>query len=109
VRPPIAGSALTLNAQVLKQQASTTSLRSVVIVGTLRSTAPGVATGSRPVALETYNGVGWSQPVASSTLPNGQATWKLKLRKGTYRLRARWAGAGDLAGSVSPTLALKVS
>jgi subtilisin family serine protease len=109
VRPPIAGSALTLSAHVLKQQASTTSLRSVVIVGTLRSTAPGVAAGSRPVALETYNGVGWGQPVASSTLPNGQATWKLKLRKGTYRLRARWAGAGDLAGSVSPTLVLKVS
>jgi subtilisin family serine protease len=109
VQPQTASSLITLSAQVSKQQAAAESVRSAVVVATLRSAAPGVDPASRPVQLETYNGVDWGQPVESTTLPGGQATWKLKLKKGTYRLRARWAGAGDLAGAVSATLVLKVS
>jgi hypothetical protein len=45
----------------------------------------------------------------SATSATGQASWKLKLRRGTHRLRARWAGAGDLAGAISSTLVLRVA
>jgi subtilisin family serine protease len=108
VQTQTAGSAITLSAQVLKRPAGRTTMRSAVVVATLRSAAPGVQPGARLVELERYSGFGWGQPVESTTLANGQATWKLKLKKGTYRLRARWAGAGDLAGAVSRTLVLKV-
>jgi hypothetical protein len=105
----VAGSALTLSAEIIKQPTSTASVRSALIVATLHASQPGVDAGARPVGLETLTSSGWGQPVASATQPTGQATWKLRLRRGTYRLRALWAGAGDLAGSVSPTLVLKVS
>ena len=108
VQAQTAGSVITLVAQVLKQPAAARTVRSAVVVATLHSAAPGVEPGARPVELATNSGLGWGEPVESTTLPNGQATWKLKLKKGTYRLRARWAGAGDLAGAVSATLVLKV-
>ena len=34
---------------------------------------------------------------------------QLTLKRGTYRVRARWAGAGDLAGAISKTLVLRVT
>jgi subtilisin family serine protease len=108
VQTQTAASVITLTAQVLKQPAAAGMVRSAVVVATLQSAAPGVEPGARLVDLETYVGLGWGQAVESTTLPNGQATWKLKLKKGTYRLRARWAGAGDLAGAVSATLVLRV-
>jgi hypothetical protein len=60
------------------------------------------------VTLELYNGKGWAPSGDAMTSATGQATWTLKLTKGTHRLRARWAGAGDLAGSASSLLVLKV-
>jgi subtilisin family serine protease len=83
--------------------------RNTTLVATLRSGAPGVPAGARLVDLETYNGIGWDRTGLTTTSPAGQATWKLRFRPGTYRLRARWAGAGDLAGAVSSTVVLKVS
>ncbi|MDX6410604.1 MAG: thermitase [Gaiellaceae bacterium] len=106
IKPQTAGSLITLSAQVAKASGS---LHSAFVVATLRSAAPGVDPASRRVQLETSNGVDWGQPAEATTLPGGQATWKLKLRKGTYRFRARWAGAGDLAGAVSATFILKVA
>jgi subtilisin family serine protease len=97
-----ASSALSLSAQVLRQ-------RNAKVTATLRSGAPGVPAGARLVALEAYDGLAWSNTGASATSPAGQATWTLKLKRGTHRLRARWAGAGDLAGAVSTTVVLKVS
>ena len=105
-----ASSVITLSGQVLKQfAAAPTAARGATFVATLRSGAPGIGAGSRLVALETFNGVDWVPAGETSTSDTGQATWKLKLKKGTYRLRARWAGAGDLASAVSATLVLKVS
>jgi subtilisin family serine protease len=97
-----ASSALSLRAQILRQ-------RNAKVIATLRSGAPGVPAGARLVALEAYDGLAWSNAGESATSATGQATWKLKLKRGTHRLRARWAGAGDLAGAVSTTLVLKVS
>lgn len=105
-----ASSIITLSGQVLKQfAAARTTARGATIVATLRSAVPGVAAGSRLVALESFTGGAWTPAGETSTSDTGQATWKLKLKKGTYRLRARWPGAGDLAGAVSAALVLKVS
>jgi subtilisin family serine protease len=105
-----ASSVITLSGQVLKQFAAVpTATRGATFVATLRSGAPGVAAASRVVALETFNGTTWTPAAETSTSTTGQATWKLQLKKGTYQLRARWAGNGDLASSVSATLVLRVA
>lgn len=108
--PQTASSVITLNGHVLKQLAAApTAARRATITAALRSAVPGVAASARLVALERFNGAVWLPAGEASTSDAGQATWKLKLKRGTYRLHARWAGAGDLAGAVSATLVLKVS
>jgi subtilisin family serine protease len=102
-----ARASITLTGQVPKRVAS--AGRGATIVATLRSGAPGIAPGARIVALELLSGNAWTAAGDTSTSDAGQATWKLTLRRGTYRLRARWAGAGDLTGAVSSTLVLKVA
>jgi len=82
--------------------------RTAMFTATLRSAAPGVAPSTRIVALEVYDGVRWQTKGQSATSASGDAAWKLTLKPGRYRVRARWAGAGDLAGAVSKTLALRV-
>ncbi len=101
-----ASAVITLSAQVVKQ--GLTPSRNAMLTATLRSGAPGVGAAARLVELESSNGLDWSPAGESSTSATGQATWKLKFKPGTYRLRARWAGAGDLAGAVSSTIVLKV-
>ncbi len=83
--------------------------RTATFTAELRSAAPGVPPAARIVALEVYDGVRWQAKGQSTTSTSGEAVWTLKLKHGTYRVRARWAGAGDLAGAVSKTLVLRVS
>jgi subtilisin family serine protease len=75
----------------------------------LRAAAPGVPPAARIVALEVYDGARWQGKGQSTTSAMGEAVWKLKLKHGTYRVRARWAGAGDLAGAISKTIVIRVS
>ena len=82
--------------------------RTATFTAELRSAAPGVPPAARIVALEVYDGVRWQAKGQSTTSTSGEAVWTLKLKHGTYRVRARWAGAGDLAGAVSKTLVLRV-
>jgi subtilisin family serine protease len=97
-----ASAVISLSAQVSRQ-------RNTTLTATLRSGAPGVPAAARLVALESYDGVTWGNAGESATSTAGQATWKLKFKRGTYRLRARWAGAGELEGAVSTTLVLRVA
>ena len=105
-----ASSIITVSGQVLKQLAAARpGARNATIVATLRSVVPGVAPSSRLVSLESFEHSSWAPTGETSTSSTGRATWTLKLKKGTYRLRARWPGAGDLAGALSATLVLKVA
>ena len=83
--------------------------RAATFTASLRSAAPAVPAAARTVSLEIYDGVQWHTKGQATTSASGDAAWKLTLKHGTYRVRARWAGAGDLAGAVSRTLVLRVS
>jgi subtilisin family serine protease len=97
-----AAATITLGGSVAQHRAKLTAA--------LRSSAPGVATSARIVALEQWDGVAWGPLQQAATAADGDASFRLKLvKRGTYRLRARWGGSGDLAGAVSAPLALRVS
>ena len=68
---------------------------------------------ARTVTLEVLAGVSanaqWKARAEAATTADGQVVWKLTLKPGTYRVRARWAGSSDLAGALSQTLVLRVT
>jgi subtilisin family serine protease len=68
----------------------------------------GVARAGRRLALELFDGRAWHRFGAASTDKTGVATWRLKLRRGSYRLRASYAGADDLAPAASHVITLRV-
>jgi subtilisin family serine protease len=104
----IAASFLTLTGQSVRVRSGARAARAVTVTASLRSAAPGVTSATRLVALERYDGVQWRLQAQTQTSSSGDAVWSLAFRPGTYKLRARWAGASDLAGTVSTTLALRV-
>lgn len=99
IKTPASKAMVTLGASLKKRVAKVTV--------SLRAAAPGVSPASRVVVLEMLKGNNWIVRGQGTTSNSGQSTFRLALRKGTYRLRARWGGAGDLAGAVSSTLVLR--
>jgi subtilisin family serine protease len=67
-----------------------------------------VARGGRRLALESFYGHTWRRFAVASTDKNGVATWTLSLRRGSYRIRASYAGAADLAPATSRPVTLRV-
>lgn len=74
----------------------------------LRSRLPGVSTDSRVVVLESFDGKRWRRAGRATTGASGQASWSFTLSAGAYRVRARFAGAQDLARATSAPVALRV-
>jgi subtilisin family serine protease len=67
-----------------------------------------VARAGRRLVLESFEGHAWHRFAAANTGKTGVATWTLTLRRGTYRVRATYAGAGDLASATSRAVTLRV-
>jgi hypothetical protein len=66
-----------------------------------------VARGGRTILLESFDGRGWRRFARSATTSTGVATWTMRLRRGTYRVRARFAGGFSLAAATSGAIKLR--
>ena len=67
------------------------------------------AQGALPVVLESFNGSTWSRAAAAVTDSSGVAAWRYSLTRGSYKLRARYAGSDGIAGATSAPVSLTVS
>ena len=95
----------------LTLRASPTRGRSRLLVRVWASLAPGVASsprGGRLVRLEAFDGSRW-RPFGRAVRTNtaGLARWNLRLRRGSYELRAYFAGTLDLAAATSGGVSLR--
>lgn len=70
------------------------------LTATLHATAPAPAT-ARALELESFDGRRWSTAAHATTTAGGLASWRFSLRRGEYRVRARYRGEGDLAPATS--------
>jgi subtilisin family serine protease len=61
----------------------------------------GAARFGRTIALESFDGRSWREVAVGATNRAGVARWTLALRAGSYRIRARFGGADDLAPATS--------
>jgi subtilisin family serine protease len=68
----------------------------------------GVGRAGRRLVLESFDGHAWHRFAAATTGKAGVATWTLVLSRGSYRIRASYAGADDLAPATSRTVTLRV-
>ena len=66
------------------------------------------AEGARTVLLETFDGTRWSRAAAAVTDAGGRAVWHYALTPGLYRIRARYAGTGEIAAATSSPLKLSL-
>ena len=66
---------------------------------------PGAA-GARTVLLEAFDGARWSRAATGVTDAGGRAAWRSSLKPGSYRLRARYPGTGELAAATSAPVKL---
>ena len=82
--------------------------RQTRLVGVFAPTSKTVARGGRKLLLEYFDGRGWRRFAGATTSSTGVATWTLTLRHGSYRLRARYTGADDLAPATSRALTLRL-
>jgi subtilisin family serine protease len=64
--------------------------------------------GSRRLVLETHVRGRWAPTASSATDTAGRAVWQLRLKPGSHRLRARFAGSGDLAAATSRPVSLRI-
>lgn len=75
----------------------------------LRSRDASVPADSRVLVLESFDGRVWHSADRAGTSSHGRATWSVTLGPGSYRIRARFRGADDLAAATSRPIALTVS
>jgi subtilisin family serine protease len=68
----------------------------------------GVARTGRRLVLESFDGHAWHRFAAATTGKAGVATWTMVLSRGSYRIRASYAGADGLAPATSRTVTLRV-
>jgi Subtilase family len=66
-----------------------------------------VARGGRTILLESFDGRAWRRFARSATTSTGVATWTMRLHRGTYRIRARFAGGLSLAPATSGAIKLQ--
>jgi subtilisin family serine protease len=98
----------TYSAVKLDLRASASARKTTRLSAVFAATSKTVARAGRRLALESFYGHSWHRFAVASTDKTGVATWTLSLRRGSYRIRASYAGAGDLAPATSRTLTLRV-
>jgi subtilisin family serine protease len=67
-----------------------------------------VARGGRKLLLESFDGHSWHRFSGASTSRTGVAIWTLTLRRGSYRIRARYTGSDNLAPATSPAVTVRI-
>lgn len=82
--------------------------RRVELAGQLDIVGTAAAQGSHPLVLESFDGTRWSRAGAATTDASGRAVWKISVRTGVYRLRARYAGSDAIAPAASRALDLRI-
>jgi thermitase len=101
----------------LSQSAATLSLQRAGTAGRTRTVrfsallAPvnlALPRGGRTVVLESFDENGWRSLARARTSSTGIAVWTVKLRRGSYRIRARLVGSLDVAGTASRAVSLRV-
>jgi hypothetical protein len=92
----------------LDLRASPARSRQIRLSSVFAPASKSVARAGRRLALESFDGHAWHRFSATSTDKTGVATWRLKLRRGSYRMRASYAGGDDLAAATSRTITLRV-
>jgi subtilisin family serine protease len=80
-----------------------------LLTGIFELTGETTSRGGRKLALESLGGRSWRRVATATTSSAGLATWRVRLRHGTYRLRARYAGGVDLAPATSRVVTIRVS
>lgn len=73
----------------------------------LGSVTASVPVSGRTILFEAFDGGSWRAFAHAPTRSTGVAATVATLRRGTYRVRARFAGSPALAGAKSPTLTLR--
>jgi subtilisin family serine protease len=66
-----------------------------------------VSSAGRKLLLESFDGRTWHRFSTAATGSGGVATWTVKLRRGSYRFRVRYAGADELAPAVSRAVSVR--
>jgi subtilisin family serine protease len=74
----------------------------------LAPTNVSIAPASRLLQLQSFDGAAWKPVGQAKTNASGTTTWTLKLRRGAHRLRARFAGGGDLAPATSARVSVRI-
>jgi subtilisin family serine protease len=98
----------TYSAVKLDLRASPSARKKTRLSAVFAATSRTVARAGRRVALESFYGHSWHHFAVASTDKSGIATWTLALRRGSYRIRASYAGANDLAPATSRVVTLRV-
>jgi len=70
---------------------------------TARLGAPASIAGMQ-VDLESYDGRRWQLAARGATSSSGRLSWRVSLRRGSHRLRARFGGSDELAAVTSRTI-----
>jgi subtilisin family serine protease len=76
------------------------------LTAVLRSSDPRVSAGERQLVLESFVRGRWRSARKAATTPSGMVEWRYSLRRGTYRVRVRYAGSRDLTAAKSRTVEL---
>jgi len=74
----------------------------------LSTAEPTVPPAGRRLVLESFDGTGWRVFARAKTGAGGGASVRAALKRGVFRVRARFAGSLELAETVSKTLTLRV-
>jgi subtilisin family serine protease len=98
----------TYSAVKLDLRASPSARKKMRLSAVFAATSRTVARAGRRLALESFYGHSWHRFAVASTDKSGVATWTLALRRGSYRIRASYAGADDLAPATSRVVTLRV-
>jgi subtilisin family serine protease len=75
----------------------------VTLTATLGASA---SAAGRQLDLESYDGTRWRFAARGTTGPSGRLSWRISLRRGSYRLRARFGGSDELAPATSRAIRL---
>ena len=104
--------ALPQSSATLRLKASPTRGRSRLLVrlwASLASSDAATARGGRTVRLESFDGSRWQLfGRAAQTNSTGLVRWNVRFHRGTYFVRARFAGTIDLAAATSGGVSIRV-
>jgi hypothetical protein len=99
---------LPYSAVALDFRASVRTRGTIRLWSAFNPVSKGVERGARKLVLESFGGHAWHRFSVATTSRAGVAIWTMRLRRGSYRIRARYAGADDLAPATSRTITIRV-